>query len=903
MKELERSLGLVSVVAIGISAMLGAGLFVLPGIAATKTGPSVWLAYLLAGLTVLPTALCKAELATAMPASGGSYVYLDRLYGPLFGTVAGLALWASMLLKSTFALLGFGAYFRVFHQTVSDEQLKHYALVLLAVVVGLNLVGVKKLGKFQVAVVGATMVGMVFVVIFGLAESTPAAVRPALDHGFSGLLAATGFVFVAYNGVTKIAAIAEEIKQPARNLPLAILLCLLIVLVLYTLVAIALVGVIPMEKLTEGGAGGGPDLKPIHTLVTALANPTAGLIAAAIAVITMVSMANAGMLAASRFPFAMARDRLLPPLLMRVSARFKSPTASVIATGLVMALAIEFLEIERIAKLASAVVIMIFVMESVAVILFRESRVQWYKPGFRTPLYPVLPLLGIVGGLALLVMLGSLVLVAAAGVGVPGVALYWFYGRPRTERRGVVRKMSPRSDLLREPAPPLVEARDVVTSEAAVVVALFGQERSPEMLVELGAALADGRKVHATHLSEVQEGTDIDVMLEEEVPVQSLRRRIGAMAVERQLNLEFHAVVSRDLVRTVHAITSRVNCDWLIMSWQGRSRQMITSLSPIGWLVDHLESNLALFRDVGVRYVRKILVYPAPGPHDALVVGTADDLASTWNADVTLARFVPDGADGDVDSEKQYLAQLARLCHATTERVVVRGKHKVRAMTEFTGGFDFLVMGAPTTTLRNLLKSPVEERITARAVCSVLTVKTPRIKTHEAFSRSPASVPTPRHTLRAFIEPPAVAARLPIAQKSQLFQLLAETFAGVYEGTDERTIMDAFLEREREQSTAVGRGVALPHATVNDADRSVVGVFTTSKPIDYDAPDGGPVDVFFAMMGPASDRETHLRLLSGIARLSLKTDLLARLREADSKEAILEAIDACAAKLTKLSNT
>ena len=110
MKKLERSLALPAVIAISLGGMLGSGIFVLPGLAAAKTGPSLWLAYLIAALCILPAALSKSELATAMPSSGGTYVYIERAFGPIFGTISGIGLWLSLLLKSSFALIGFGAY-------------------------------------------------------------------------------------------------------------------------------------------------------------------------------------------------------------------------------------------------------------------------------------------------------------------------------------------------------------------------------------------------------------------------------------------------------------------------------------------------------------------------------------------------------------------------------------------------------------------------------------------------------------------------------------------------------------------------------------------------------------------------------------------------------------------------
>ena len=156
---IERTLGLRGVIAISLSGSLGSGIFVLPGLAAAKTGPSVFLAYLLAGLTVLPAALSKAELGTAMPTAGGTYIYIERCFGPFAGTVAGAGLWLSLLLKSAFALVGFAAYLWVF----ADVPIKPTALVLLVAIVGLNIIGVQAVSRVQqlvIAVSLGTLIGL-----------------------------------------------------------------------------------------------------------------------------------------------------------------------------------------------------------------------------------------------------------------------------------------------------------------------------------------------------------------------------------------------------------------------------------------------------------------------------------------------------------------------------------------------------------------------------------------------------------------------------------------------------------------------------------------------------------------------------------------------------------------------
>ena len=157
--QLERSLNLIGVIIISLAAMIGSGLFVLPSFAAEIMGPGIWLAFLLAALVVLPGAISKSELASTMPESGGSYVYLERTFGPVLGTISGLGLWASFLLKSAFALIGFSAYLYAvttyFDVTVNSMTMAMSALVLITV---LNIFGIKKVKSFQTPILAFTTI-------------------------------------------------------------------------------------------------------------------------------------------------------------------------------------------------------------------------------------------------------------------------------------------------------------------------------------------------------------------------------------------------------------------------------------------------------------------------------------------------------------------------------------------------------------------------------------------------------------------------------------------------------------------------------------------------------------------------------------------------------------------------
>lgn len=733
MKKLERRLNLPTVVAIGIGGMLGSGIFVLPGIAAAKTGPSIWIAYLLAGICVLPAALSKAELATAMPSSGGAYIYIERAFGPVFGTVSGLGLWLSLLLKSSFALVGFGAYLYV----LAELPLRGTALSFLVLIMVLNIIGVKKVGAVQLAVVSLSIAGLAVLVGFGLFQVEPSNLEPAFTDGSHGLLAAVAFVFVSYAGVTKVAAIAEEIKNPGRNLPIAMLTALALVALIYTLVSFTMVGVVPVAEL----AG---DIHPVYTLAEALGGQIAGVGAALLGVVTLISMANSGVLAASRFPFAMSRDKLAPPRLSHLNSRFLTPVTAILLTCLVMALVILFFDVERIAKLASTFKVMMFMAVNACVIVLRETAVQWYTPRYFSPGYPFVQILGILSGLVLLIVLGTAALAAALLIGVAGIIIYYLYGRNRVQRSGVLRLYGHRPALFllyrrkkgRATAQPLDSSRHIkpenldgaIARQAPVVISLFGKERSPEMLVEMGAALAQGGKVQVVHLQEVPDQTALDALMEDEPVILSLNRRIRAMSEERSVNVDFDAVVTHELASTVSEISRQTHCEWLVGGWDGRSHRGLFVRNPIGWLVTHLNSNFALYKDNGVRYIRRVLVAMRPGRPQSETLAyleAADRVACFHQAEITLLRVLPNmsGATATKSLHRE-TEQLALRCRAQVSIQIMTSPNPIRSIIDLTAAYDLLIIG---TSIRKkwteILLDTNMDKLAKRATCSVLRLQ------------------------------------------------------------------------------------------------------------------------------------------------------------------------------------
>ena len=696
--------------------MLGSGIFVLPGIGFIVTGPSLFLAFFLAAFCILPAAMSKSELATAMPTSGGTYVYLERTFGPLAGTVAGLGLFLSILLKSAFALMGFGAYLEI----VANIPLEQAALSLLSVIIILNILGVSKVSSFLGIVTAISIITLVGLSTYSFQSVQRDHFEPFLKDGMLGLIAATGLVFISFAGVTKIAAIAEEIKNPGRNLPRGILFSLTFVTTIYCTLTFILAGTLPMESLSG-------NLRPIHTLAEHVGGATIGTIVAVIAILTMSSVANAGLLAASRFPFAMSRDNLLPPFFSRISSRFLTPFWSILASGAIVALAILQLDIIKIAKLASAFMIIMFMFVNFAVIVLRETRVQWYQPVYRSPMYPFIQLFGIIACLALLISMGSIVPLAIMTISVPGLLIYLLFSSKQMDRRGVLGIRGPRKDLVvnevRTNQGQSVQEIEF-NEEASVVVAMFGKERAPEVLTEMGLALADGKKLEVAYVIEIPEQTSLDNIGHENVQIRSIRRRVKHMAKRKKADVRFDAVVSHDIYKTMNDISQRMHCQWLVTEWGGKSRETFTLNDTMGWLKNHLSCNLMTFRDKGVHYFKKILVIVETNRSNELLLNTADHLANVNGAEITLTTYMPPKTDKEVYMWKvELLKKMSQFCTHSVDTLVLSGSKDWEAFCQVSAEFDMVILESQkTTSFYQRLFGSTDDKIMEHSACSVVSV-------------------------------------------------------------------------------------------------------------------------------------------------------------------------------------
>ena len=435
--KLKKNLNLFDVYAMSTGAMFSSGLFLLPGLAAGLTGDSVYFAYFAAGFLILPAMYCMAELSTAMPKAGGTYYFLDRAMGPLMGTIGGLGSWVAVVFKSAFALVGMGAYLGLY----LDMPFTILAIILTVVFGLVNVVGAKETTLLQRLLVGALVVILTAFIIFGLSEvDGVAALSPnEADQGFfrsgvAGFVSTIGLVFVSYAGLTKVASVAEEVENPDRNIPLGMTLSLVTATIIYTLGTLILINVLDQAEL-EDSLTPVADAGDVFLDWVPLDLGVILIVVAAIA--AFASTGNAGIMSASRYPYAMAKDKLIPSELAELG-RYGTPTRSVAMTVAAMILVLVTLDVEAVAKLASAFQLVLFGLICVAVIVMRESRIDEYKPGFSAPFYPWLQIAGILIALWLINEMGLLAICFTAALLIGCVLWYRYYASDKVVRRGAI---------------------------------------------------------------------------------------------------------------------------------------------------------------------------------------------------------------------------------------------------------------------------------------------------------------------------------------------------------------------------------------------------------------------------------------------------------------------------------
>jgi APA family basic amino acid/polyamine antiporter len=442
-KGLKRVLGTSGLLLMGVGAIIGAGIFILTGIAsALYAGPGIILSFVIAGVACLFTALCYAEFASMIPVAGSAYTYSYATLGELFAWIIGWDLILEYLLIVAAVAVGWSGYIvNIFTSLglnlppqlinppgIDGGIINIPAVVIIAGITWLLIRGAKQSSQVNTVIVVIKLAVILLFITIGVNYIHPANYHPFLPYGWTGVFKGAAIIFFAYIGFDAITTAAEEVKNPKKTFPIAILGSLIISSILYIAVSGVLNGIFPYYTYKETAA-------PVAFALANLGIQWANIVISIGALCGITSVLLVSFFGQSRVFFAMSRDGLLPEFFSRLHKDFRTPTNGIIVVGIVGSLIAAFLPITELAQLVNIGTLAAFIIVSAAVIILRIQKPELERP-FKTPLVPLVPILAILFCLFLVTELPTITHIRFIVWLAIGLAIYYFYGRKNSVLTG-----------------------------------------------------------------------------------------------------------------------------------------------------------------------------------------------------------------------------------------------------------------------------------------------------------------------------------------------------------------------------------------------------------------------------------------------------------------------------------
>jgi len=748
--DLRRELGFWDALTIGAGTMIGAGIFLLAGVALELTGPAAIFSYLAAGLVCMITAASAAELATGMPTSGGDYYFVSRSLGPALGAISGVGIWLSLTFAISFYLFGLGEYLAQFLPITPFWG----AFVGGVLLTGLNVYGAKESGRMQVVVV-LTLLGILGAFcVLGTFHIETSNFTPFFPFGTTPVASTTALVFVSFLGFVKIAAVAEEIQEPSKNLPRTLIGSVALVTVLYVVILLVIGGMFSQSTI-------GDVRDPLTQAARTLAGPFgAGAIIFA-GLLATISSANASIMASSRINLAMARDKMVPDALSTIHETLRTPHRAILLTG-VLALSFLLIEsLEDLAKIASVLQLYSYGALNIGCVVLRVANPDWYEPSYRTPGFPVAQIFAALACLGIILYSGPFAQIAIVVLIVASLAWYALWARETVDIDHAVpafraqwKEQGMKAFGAAAPEVPAELPQALAPAERAVnpveprriAVALANPEHETALL-RLGRYIATGRDEggHVTGLHLVQTPLQTPLKdareqfgrrpsLDEALDQLARNGDLQAAAGNGRARRPLHETTIEPVVDAAHDVfgglirrTRDQNADMLLMGWQGGFSVGRIYNSPVQRIIRNLPADVAVLKDRGVASIERILLPWGGGLHARLGLEVALRVAESTGGGVDLLRVVRE--DVDVEAEREAITETVTDMVGDDDPVdyLVRQADSVTAGIDDalqSGEHDLVIIGASREwTVRQVLFGSIPDVVADRADCSVLMVR------------------------------------------------------------------------------------------------------------------------------------------------------------------------------------
>ena len=749
---LSRELNLFTIAMIGVGGMIGAGIFVLTGIAAGIAGPALILAFFLNGLVTSLTAMAYAELGSAFPGAGGGYLWIKEALGNTLGFLSGWMSWFAQAIAGSLYALAFG---RFAAELLLLTNLPTFGLsvdiltsILMTLII-LVFTAVNYWGAAETATVGniltiTKIIILSLVVVFGvLAMSRTDAwtirfTDSFFAEGVLNVFIAMGFTFIAFEGYEIIAQSGEEVIDPRRNIPRAIFISIVLVVVIYVLVGFVAIGATspPPGLAAYQYLGQKGEVAIIEVAQQVFPWGIGGLVLLLSGLASTTSALNATTYASSRVSFAMGRERNLPSLFARIHPTRHTPHLAVLGTGGLMILMAWTLPIEHVASAASIMFLLLFLLVNLAVLFLRLQRPDLDR-GFKVPWFPALPILAILlnSFLALnLFQLSSIAWIAAIIWITIGLMAYFTYFSKLEE-------MEKPKEILHE---------EVLTSRDYSVLVPVANREQARILGNIGSILAKDRSGEVLALHVVQVPPQL-TLGEGRLFLKEGREYLLEVIHQSKANdVPVHTIIrlGRSVANAIRLTTIENASNLLVLGWPGYTNTAGKLFgSVIDPIVDNPPTDVVVTRYRKWRPLKRILVPFLDGSNSRLAVKLALSMAKQGqNGDirVTVLHVMPPQA-GERDQIRGQQAVQESLNGVTYSNLgidLVVGGNPVDVILEKSADYDLIVIGATDEPLfRNFLVGTLPERIARSAKVTVMMVKRRSSPLH-SFMRQAILEPT-----------------------------------------------------------------------------------------------------------------------------------------------------------------
>ncbi len=735
---------------IGVGAMIGAGIFVLTGIAAGNAGPAALIAFGLNGIITLFTALSYAELSSAIPEAGGGYSFIKKVMPNSIAFASGWMLWFAYIVACSLYAKGFGSYFMEFtsrYMPVIGKSLtgilgEHGAVALLTVIVSVifisvNIIGTYASGKTENIITLAKIAVLAVFIFFGLKQAlsstavTRASFKPLFPMGFTGVLAAMGLTFIAFEGYDLIATVSEEVREPQKTIPKAILYSLGITVSIYLLVVFVCIGAVPpaeglpswqlLGKYQEIGIiRAAQSFMPAFGVILVLGG---GLFAT-------LSALNATVLASSRVAFSMGRDWMLPNSLSRIHSQKRTPVLAISISGLLFIGIAVFLPLETIGVASSLLFLLTFSLVNVALIIYRRRSKT--LPPFRVPLFPLVPVLGLLTSLGLglfqLINKGTAWILTAVWIGV-GLVIYFFAFSRKVKIADVPKFVQ---------TPELLDLKK--TRRYKILVPLANPTRVVPLMHLAGriaiACKGEILSLNVSALPNITEYAEAEPFLRE---AQAIMNKAQKIAFDLQVSHTFLMKIGRSVATEIVQVAKENSCQLILLGYKKDEDPLENSI--IHRVINRQPCDIAILKSDSeeIPSFRRILL-PIGGQeiHDHLKARIIHCLSKEEENEVTFLKVIAAGSGRSLARKtEESLKRSAKMYNIPQAKILVEEhSHIAEAIAARSSQHDFLILGMRKGAwLKSFFFGMIAQQITGQVQCPTLLTKTK--------SRSRARMKTP----------------------------------------------------------------------------------------------------------------------------------------------------------------